>query len=302
MDINYFKEFVTLADSGNYLEAAERLFISQSTLSKHIQKMETELGCKLFERTTRKIRLTTFGELLLPYAKQIVETQKQYIEVISKKLEVLQSKVTIGSIPTMGHYAITEVLAIFKKSNPSFELQVVEAESRVLINMLRNKECDFVFVREAINDKEDNRFMRVSFDEDILVAVLPTKHWLARRKEVSLWELRRESFILLPRETLVSKVCFSACKEAGFEPKVVLTCDRDENVMSLVEKGLGITLLMKKPATHLAQHREVAIVTIVPKIQTRICLYYGKRTHFSKAAKAFLKCVQEYQSTIQRNK
>ena len=64
MDINYFKEFVVLAQTGNFMEAADILYSSQSTLSKHIKSMESELGVPLFDRTTRKVKISKYGQLL----------------------------------------------------------------------------------------------------------------------------------------------------------------------------------------------------------------------------------------------
>jgi DNA-binding transcriptional LysR family regulator len=291
MNIECLKEFLTLVDSGTYLEAAERLFMSQSTLSRHIQKMEAELGCKLFERTTRRVKLTKFGEMLLPYAKQITKMYEEYMEIMLKNLETSQSRVVVGSIPTLGHYNITEALVSFKKLNPLFELQVIEAESQALIEMLYQKKCDFVFVRETGSNQASKEFVKIPFDKDNLVAILPVEHRLSKLKKISLWELRKESFILLPKETLVYKICLDACRKAGFEPKIALTCDRGENIVSLVEKGVGIALLMKKPVAHLIQYR-VVFIDIVPEIQTQISLYYLKKAQFSKAAKVFLKCVK----------
>lgn len=85
MDINYFKEFSVLAETRNYWEAAERLFVNQSTLSKHIKAMEKELGVLLFSRTTRKVELTEFGKALLPYAQSIMHTQFEYSALLLQK-------------------------------------------------------------------------------------------------------------------------------------------------------------------------------------------------------------------------
>ena len=83
MDIKHLAEFVALAETGNYLETADNLFISQSTLSKHIMALEKELGVSLFERTTRKIHLSTEGETFLPYALKIVRLQEEAANVLS---------------------------------------------------------------------------------------------------------------------------------------------------------------------------------------------------------------------------
>ena len=78
MEIEYIKEFVVLAETENYLEAAESLFISQSTLSKHIKIIEKELDVQLFDRTTRKVHLNKYGKMFLKYAKEISHLQYLY--------------------------------------------------------------------------------------------------------------------------------------------------------------------------------------------------------------------------------
>ncbi len=295
MDINYFKEFVTIVEAGTYLEAAERLFISQSTLSRHIQNFEVELGCILFERTTRKVRLSKFGEIMLPYAKRIIETQKEYTQAILQNLEDAQISITVGSIPALGQYNITEVLAEFKKLNPRFTIQVIEAESNVLIDLLRQRECDFAFVREADGYDTGNEFAKVPYATDNLVAILPASHPLSKSESLSLLELHNESFILLPQDTLMYRLCVEACKKAGFDPRVIFTSYRGENIISMVETGAGVSLLMKKPVVHLTQYK-VVFIDIIPRIYTHISLYYRKGTKLSPAEELFLKCAKSLRS------
>ena len=75
MDIEYFREFVILAETKNFWAASERLYIGQSSLSKHIKTLERDLGAPLFERTSRKVELTEFGKLMLPYAQSLGRLQ-----------------------------------------------------------------------------------------------------------------------------------------------------------------------------------------------------------------------------------
>ena len=78
MNIDYLKEFVVLADTGNFSRAADALFLSQSSLSKHIKAMEQELAIPLFRRTTRRLELTEDGMSFLTYARQISRLQYEY--------------------------------------------------------------------------------------------------------------------------------------------------------------------------------------------------------------------------------
>ena len=103
MDISYFREFVILAETCNYWAAAERLYIGQSSLSKHIKTMEKELGGELFSRTSRKVELTDFGRLMLPYAQTISKQQYEYELAAFNHLHQESATLNIATIPVIAH-------------------------------------------------------------------------------------------------------------------------------------------------------------------------------------------------------
>jgi DNA-binding transcriptional LysR family regulator len=132
MEINYFREFVVLAQTGNFMEAAEQLYSSQSTLSKHIKNLEKELGVSLFDRTTRKVVLSKYGQILLPYAQQITELQDKYTAILQSSLETDRDILTVGSIRALAQYRITDVLVNFKQSHPKTIVNILQLSSRDL--------------------------------------------------------------------------------------------------------------------------------------------------------------------------
>lgn len=84
MNISLFREFIVLAEEKNYMEAAERLYMNQSTLSKHIMSMENELGVPLFDRSTRRVELTEYGKALLPHARNITHSEFEYSSLLKQ--------------------------------------------------------------------------------------------------------------------------------------------------------------------------------------------------------------------------
>ena len=285
MEIGYIREFVVLAETSNFLEASERLSISQSSLSKHIKIIETELGAPLFNRTTRKVDLSEFGQLLLPYASHIVRIQNEYTSAFFNICENTKRTITIGSIPSMVQYNITDIIAKFKKNNHSITINIIQNESDKLEDMLRQNKCELAFIRQ-VNDV-NNEFVKISYISDTLVAVFPTSHHLAKCETVSLAQLKDEDFLLLPKHTRPYNLCKSACEQNGFEPNVTFTDNQIENIIDLVVKGMGISLLMKELAIHLA-NSNIAIVDISPSISTQISLCYKKNVELSVAAQHFL--------------
>ena len=136
LNVRYLEEFVTLTEKKNFLEAAECLFISQSCLSKHIKKLETEIGVELFERTTRTVVLTEFGQMLLPYARKMVGLEYEFEKNVRRKIHQDSGNIVLGSIPSMKQHAITALIAGFLNENPDMTLQTIEGDSTFVKELL----------------------------------------------------------------------------------------------------------------------------------------------------------------------
>ena len=276
MDIDYIHEFVVLADTGNYMEAADKLFLTQSSLTRHIQKLEADLGVLLFDRSTRHIELNKYGNLFMPYARQISQLQKEYTTTFCNELNRERGTIRIGAIPVMAQYQITDILARFQQENRNFMLDIQEADSLKLIQMLRDEEIDFAVIRES--DDASSAFCKIPITQDTLAALMPAGHPLAVKDHIELKQLYRDSFLLLGRDTFMYSLCVRECRSAGFEPHIAFTSNRVDNIIGLVSKGMGVGLLTKRPVMS-ATHSEIAVVDILPAITTTISLAYlpGKK-------------------------
>lgn len=286
MEINYINEFITLVEIGNYLEAADALYLSQSTLSRHIQSIENDLGVQLFNRTTRKVELNEFGKVFLPYARQIQSLKTDYTHALARQLKNQSSSITIGTIPTMSQYHITDILSRFQTEHPDFNLNIVDADSSDLEKMLRDGNCDFAFIRT--HERSDTEFEKLPFFIDHIVAVFPNKHPLALAESVSLDQLKAESFLFLSKGSMMHTLAISACKAAGFTPHVAFTGHRAENIVDLVGRGMGIGLLTRQPLTYINTDN-VSIVDVIPQFTTSISLTYKSEQTLSPTARQFLK-------------
>lgn len=295
MEISYLKEFVVLAQTGNFLEAAEILNSSQSTLSKHIKSIETELGVLLFDRTTRKVSLSKFGQLILPYARQIADLQDKYTAALQSSLETDREILTIGSIPALAQYKITDIFMVFKKSRPQSTINVVQGGSEEMKEMLRQKKCDLAFVR--FTDPGDDDLVKIRYAVDTMVAVLPCDHPMAKQKMIPLQMLANENFLLTAKQTMLYRLSLCACEKSGFEPKIAYTDHNLENLCDLVIKGMGIALLMKPLALYHA-NPQIVIVDISPTVSSEVCLCYLKGVELSKAAKHFVQCTESQRNNF----
>lgn len=288
MEINYLKEFVVLAQTGNFMEAADILYSSQSTLSKHIKKIEAELGVSLFDRTTRKVKISKYGQLLLPYAKQIVEIQNKYTTNLKSNLETDSEILNLGSIYGLAQYKITDVLVNFKKCRPQSTINVIQTSSKELTELLLQKKIELAFIRD-IEDVQ-GAIVKLPYATDTIVAVLPLKHRLAKQKEIPLKLLANENFLLALPDTMPYSLSIKACQLSGFEPRIAYTDSEIENQIEFVIKGMGVSLAMKA-IVHFLANPQIAVVDITPKVSTQIFLCYLKSAELSTSAVHFLECV-----------
>jgi DNA-binding transcriptional LysR family regulator len=293
MDIKYLKEFIMLAEKGNFLEAADCLYISQSSLSKHIKKLEEELGVEIFDRTTRKVILNEYGQHLLPYAKRIADTEFDYFASLQTKLEKQHGSITIGSIPSMAPYHITDKIAAFRKDNPNIAIEIIEGDSLFIRELLLQEKCDLAFLRDdnASFDRKD--IIQFPYTIDSLVAVLPISHPFANADSLQLSKLSGETFLLFPEHSYMNELCIRECRHAGFEPTIAFTANRGTNIVSLVKKKMGISLMLKKPASF-HPDPDVALIDIAPGIYSHLSLNYLKAHKLSEAADRFIHYVRNY--------
>lgn len=285
MELQYLKEFVTLAEVGNYLTAADSLCISQSSLSRHIKSLEEELGLPLFHRSTRSISLSEFGKIFLPYAVEMTQLQANYQSALFHYKRSIHGTLSIGSIPSMSQYHIIDLLLRFQQENPDFSLNLIENDSVQLLEMLEEEKLELAFIRSS--EAICSSFRSILFAEDALSAIMPSSHPLAKKTGIQLTELAGETLILLSNGTFMYQLCVDECRKAGFEPNIGYTGRRSENLIAMVEKGAGIALLTRNPIMQPA-NPGIAIVELSPRISTSISLIYKKEKPLSQPARAFI--------------
>ena len=167
MEIEYTCEFVVLAETCNYMEAADRLFVSQSALSRHIKTLEEELKVQLFDRSTRKVSLSPFGSLFLPYARQIASTRYAYEAAIAGALKAEHGNIRLGTIPVMSQYGITDLIMRFRQENPGFSMDIIEGDT---LDVTSNSETGDV--EEKLPVTTEGKDLTIAFNVRYITDVL----------------------------------------------------------------------------------------------------------------------------------
>lgn len=291
MEIEHLHEFTVIAKLQSFSRAAEELCISQSSLSKHMLALERELGVPLLVRNPRSVELSPAGAQILPLAAQTYEIQNKITVAAALQSSREKTLLKIASIPVMAQYNITGILAKFQRLHPGATLEVQECEQHEISARLEQGACELAFFRLSGGEESDLEVLE--FCRDNLVAVVPRDHPLSVRETVCLSDLRTEPLLFLDRRTGLHALCDELCHRAGFEPKVVYTGHRPENIVELAAQHMGIALLMKRH-TDYVQNSQVACMDVAPLVESSICLVRSKNRKSSALAGAFWEFVAEH--------
>lgn len=290
MELDYVNEFLTLIDMPNLSEASDKLNISESSLSRHIKALEDELGCPLFDRTSRSFRLSKYGRMFLPYARDLVALRRRSITVLQDA-----HRHDSMSVQIVSNYHIGDMLEAFHRAYPDIMATQIESpfDEDAIKHRLRNNECTFAFVSDFHDTASE--FQSMVFQKDCDAAVLPADHRLASRGAISLAELSNERFVSF-RSGSYGDICLKKlCHSAGFDPMVTLTNDTGFAIARSVGRGMGVSILHKNfLLTTGVDLTNIAVLDLIPGHSFTVSLVYRKETHFSEAEQLFFDFCTSY--------
>lgn len=285
MQIEHIKTFLAVTICGSFVEAANSLYTTQATVSKRIMSLEKELDVQLFDRSRRTVALTETGELFLQYAERFLVLYNEMHASFDVQRIKQKSSLCVGAIPVMAQYGITAVITAFRKDNPNIQMTLDEREASDLLPALDHGQYEMVFLRSE-GLVQSNRYQFFNVDSDRLTAVLPITHPLARNASVSLTALKDDDFLLLEKRTALLDMCMNACQQVGFTPHVVYSGTRIENIIDMVGQGMGISLLMEKPARFVS-NKNVMLMPLEEAVTSYIALVRLRKSKPSHAAEMF---------------
>lgn len=242
MKIEQLQYFTELAKGGTFMEAAEKMNISQSNLSKNIIALEKEMGVSLFDRSSRKAELSAIALEILPDCNEILASYSKICSSLDRIKECHDTTVNIAVLPILSQYHLTGYLRQFERKHPNLNLNLIEGEDIEILSALQSRNCHLGILRKEGLDL--NGFKTYSLLEDNLMAVLPENHPLARRKSISLKDLKNEKLFLMGKNLSISKVVAKAYEDMHIKPAFVHR-SRMETIISLVSEGSGCTLLFE---------------------------------------------------------
>ena len=291
MDLRQLRYLVALAEEQNFTRAAAREHVAQPALSQQVRRLEDELGVVLVERTTRHMRLTEAGDILVARARRVMAE----VDAAHAELDALKGIdvgcVRVGTIHTMGPIDVSLALAIFHERHPGVELTVREEASEELAEMIRDDELDLAFLSVTERVESHGLALHQLVSEE-LVVVLAEDHRLGHRRRLRMAELRDEEFISYRQGARLRELLFAAGRYAGFEPQVRLESNESERIRRLVARGMGVAILPRSDAV--SPGAEVAVVALSdPPLTRDITLAWRKERKHPPAVGEFLALARE---------
>lgn len=289
MDLREMRYFYAIVEEGNISSASKRLNIAQPALSKQMKQLENTLGVQLFERGSRKIKLTEAGHLFWERAEQILGLVDGTMKEITEISSGLGGTISIGTVTTSGAALLPNVISQFHSLYPNVTFQIWEGDGYRVFELLDNRVIEIGLIRAPF-DSETYESITLP-DEPLVIAMKRDGCNCGESPDsIRLIELADQPLIV----PLRWKAMFVEwCEKAGFKPKIV--CVSDSIILNILwtKAGIGMALVPKSTES-LISDSVLAYKTIIdPVVSTQTCVVWVRNRKLSASSKHFLNLLRD---------
>ncbi|SNT26151.1 DNA-binding transcriptional regulator, LysR family [Anaerovirgula multivorans] len=298
-----YEYFITIAEEGSVSRAAQKLYISQPSLSKYLKKLEDNVGESLFYRDSYPLRLTKAGELYLSYVKDIMEKEKCLINEFSYLHNSESGHVHMGITVWRSSILLPRVLPTFKQRYPRITLHISEGSHQHLASLLEHEKVDFSITHFP------NNYFNFSFEklysERILFCVNKKHPLLSDIKPLSQTEINtmnseefrlfyREPFILLKSGQNIRDMTQSYLDKQNISPNILLETSNIVTAVNMVKINMGVTFVPEAVLCDKESHEQLMFFSID---DSSFCwdvgISYKTEYSISKPVRLFIECLKE---------
>lgn len=252
------KTLLTVAEEKNFTKAANKLNLTQPAVSHQIKELEDELQEQLFIRKKGDIIPTPIGDIVLNYARKFVAMHNKMLDDIKHNHKI---NIKLGITHTAESNKITEIIGSYLINNPGLSVTIITDNTNNLYKMVENYELDLAIV----DNKKNVKLNYLPLDTDYLVCVVNNNSPLAKKKIVTLKELKKENLILRLDSSYTRKL-FESTLESINESinsfKIILELDNIETIKDLVRKDMGVSILAKNTCIDEVNRKKLTILPI----------------------------------------
>ncbi|MFW2106534.1 LysR family transcriptional regulator [Bacillus spizizenii] len=290
MELKQLEYFYAVCQELHFTRAAEKVGISQPSLSQQIRLLEHEIGTPLFDRIGKKTALTESGKLLLKYTRKIFYEVEQAKTSIDELNGLQRGTILVGTLLTVEDYLITPTLLNFHQKYPGVKISVFGLRTGDIHKQLIENKLDLGIVFLPMKGDE---LESISLSTEEMAFAVPKGHPLENQEMLDVEVLKTTPPILLPQQYFIRKLIDEACKDLGFFPKPIFEITTMQSLINMVIKGVGVTIL-PKPYLEYLNHPNIRIIPILKSNLSReIGVVYRKDKYLSAATHAFISALKE---------
>ncbi|MDK8643658.1 LysR family transcriptional regulator [Niallia taxi] len=293
MNIDSLKMFCLVVEEGTISQAARLSFVTQPAVTRQIRQLEELYKAQLFERHGGKLTPSKAGEILYPYAKEIVECSKLSFEAIQELTGNEEIVLNIGASSTIGEYLLPGLLGQFSKSFPNLKFSLAIGNTPTVLAKLENNEVDIAFVEGVV---ENTDFIREKFADDDLILITSPAHPWSNKEQISLQELSREKMIWREMGSGTRLIVESALNEHGVleNIKSAMELGSYQSIKSAVEADLGVSIMPKLTVSKEIKYGTLCEVKITNFLISRDLWMVQKSHRFKKSGlKYFVQFIRQ---------
>ena len=282
MTFEQLKSFLAVVKHNHFTLASQELFISQSSISKHIKSLEKEIGIELFKREHRTITLTPAGKEFLEFARESVDGYEKMQRNLYKYKSEESEIITIGVIDTMIEYGLATLIGDFHKEHPNIQIELIERGNNSILEYLSVSKFNLGFVSNlGSNNKILDSYELFS---DNLVMVTSENHRFLENRTIALDKTSKEKYIALSGDPTLHNIFLNVWGNLNFFPYVSYIDIQTKTLLALVSENMGVTLLPDTIATSYKNNinSHIKIINLFDNLCAKIYLVNIKNKKLSK--------------------
>lgn len=252
--------FVAVAETRHFTHAAERVHVSQPSLSQQIRALEKELGADLFSRARGNIALTDAGEALLPLARRILADADTARHEVQELVRLRRGRVRLGATPSLCTGLLPDVLRAFHRLHPGIQLLIEEGGSHDLVRELARGALDLALIVLPLPPGSPALTTVELLREDLVVVSSAAAK--APRGPVRMADLRDEPLVMFRHGYDLRELTVAACRAEGFEPSFTVEGGEMDAVLGFVRAGLGVAVVPRMVADRAG--RDLRMTALAP--------------------------------------
>ncbi len=290
IDFDGIQAFVVIAELGGFNKAADQLHITQTALTRRMQKLESYLGLKLIDRTTRHVELTAIGREFLPQARAIVNEMTSAVDHLKDMSENAKGSFTLSCIPSLTVSMVPQLIRQYANTYPDNRIRIIDAISSEVRKAVINHQAE---IGIALHGEKHPDLIETSLFDDPLVFICRDTHPLKDRKSVSWSDMRDTGLVVVSNFTATRVLMDYQLAQHGIHLNGSYEVQHHATAINLVAAGVGCAILPSSTLNDGDRQHIVKIALKDPLVKRKVTLLRHKNTSLSPAAQAFFKLIQK---------